>query len=63
MVYEYQTQYQIQYQIQIQIQTLIKSILSENFVSDKIKFINSDNYTKTISVQNIKKGEILHLFQ
>jgi len=38
---------------------LIPSYKSNNFISDKISFINSYEYHKVIANQNIQKGEII----
>ena len=36
-----------------------KNLSQQNFISDKIQFINSNDYNKVVSIQNIKKDEIL----
>ena len=36
-----------------------KNLSQQNCISDKIQFINSIDYNKVVSIQNIKKDEIL----
>ena len=36
-----------------------KNLSYQNYISDKIQFINKNDYNKAVSIQNIKKDEIL----